>query len=87
MLSWFEGDIVRDWKKAPNLAQMLFRASKTNLEGVPKGPIIRGGNTSISFSEPFVSLKVLFVLMTNIRLCYQIKTSRAWSKAITEFTT
>ena len=36
---WFEGNIVTDWKKAPHLAQMLFRVCKTNLEGVPNDPI------------------------------------------------
>ena len=39
---WFEGNIVTDWKKAPNLPQM-FRVGKTNLEGMPNDPIIRGG--------------------------------------------
>ena len=49
-----------------------------------KDPIIRGGvNTSISFSAPFVSLKLTFTyfLLTNIRLCYQNKTSLAWSSS------
>ena len=60
---WFEGNIVKDWKKAPNLAQMLFRVSKTNLEGVSNDPKIRGGGkTSISFAAPFVSLKLTFQL-------------------------
>ena len=83
---WFEGNIVTDWKKAPNLPQMLFRVCKTNLEGMPNDPIIRGGGgggkTSISFSAPSVSLKSKFTcfLLTNIRLCqYQNKTSLAWS--------
>ena len=40
---WFEGNIVTGWKKAPNLPQMLFRVCKTNLEGMPNDPIIRGG--------------------------------------------
>ena len=58
--------------------------SKTNLEGVPNDPIIRGGGgrskTSISFSVPFVSLKLTITcfVLTNIRLCYQSITSLAW---------
>ena len=36
---WYEGNIVTDWKKAPHLAEMLFRVCKTNLEGVPDDPI------------------------------------------------
>ena len=50
---------------------MLFRVSKTNLEGVPIDPIIRGSKTSISISAPFVSLKftfTCFLLTNNIRL-------------------
>ena len=75
---WFEGDIVTDWKKAQNLAQMLFRVSKTNLEGLVNDPIIQGGEgggdkTSISFSAFSVSLKLKFTsfLLTNIHLYYQ----------------
>lgn len=81
-----------DWKKAPNLTQMLFRVSKTNLEGVPNDPIIRGGGgkTSISISAPFVSLKFTFTcfLLTDIRLSVT-KIKHLWmvSKAITEFNT
>ena len=28
LVLWFEGNILTDWKKATNLAQMLFRVSK-----------------------------------------------------------
>ena len=40
-----------------------------------------GDKTSISFSAPFESLKWTFTcfLSTNIRLCYQNKTSLVWS--------
>jgi len=73
-----KGSIVTDWNKAPNLAQMLFRVSKSNLERVPNDTIIK---TSISFSAPFVSLKLTNTcfLLTNIRLCYQSKASLARS--------
>ena len=56
LVPWFEGNIITDWKKAPNLAQMLFRVSKTNLEGVANVPTSEGGGvkTSISFSARFV---------------------------------
>ena len=70
---WFEGDIVTDWKKAQNLAQMLFRVSKTHLEGWQMIRLSGGDKTSISFSAFSVSLKLTFTcfLLTNIRLYYQ----------------
>ena len=78
----FERNIVIDCKKAFVLAQMLSRVSETKLEGVPNDPIIREGKTSISFSAPFVILKLTFTRfsLTNIRSCYQNKTSLAWPR-------
>ena len=49
LVLWFEGNLVTDWKKAPNLPQMLFRVCKTNLEGMPNDPIIRGGGARQAF--------------------------------------
>ena len=56
MPSWFEGD----WKKAPNLAQMLFRASKTNLEGVPKRSDNPGGQYKHFIFGTFCKLESTF---------------------------
>ena len=47
-----EGEIVTDWKKAPNLAHKLSTIWKTNLVWVPRDPIIRGwGVTGNSFCD------------------------------------
>ena len=45
MVRSLKGNIVTDWKKAPNLAHILFLAKQTNFEEVPCDPIIRGAVT------------------------------------------
>ena len=68
-LTYFNALVWRKYRyrlertKAPNLAQMLFRVSKTNLEGVPNDPIIRQGKHFIfsTFCKLEIDIYLLFI--------------------------
>ena len=48
----FFGEIVTEWKKAPNLAQSFFLVQGTNLERVPPETTTGGGKREMGFNLP-----------------------------------
>ena len=66
LVPWFEGNIITDWKKAPNLAQMLFRVSKTNLEGVANVPTSGGGSRQAFHFQHVLYLKLTLLAFIDL---------------------
>ena len=62
LLLWFEGNI-RDRKKAPNLAEMLFQDIENKFRRVPNDPIIRGRQDKHFIFSTFCKLEIEIYLL------------------------